>query len=224
MRASPTKAAQVLSLSSLAFLAYRVFCGGEAGVKPCDLPLSQLERLEVLVGQVHTVLTQLRITHALCYESLLGQVQHGRGLPWESSGSMCVLESELERHLERDLAAAFQGAGLAVSWDSAEGRYLVSGGQGTEGRVRLVVYSAGRQLQEVLEPTLHRVGWRRKPLPANCEFSPSLSCLPARLLAPPLPLKRFGAAGSLPVPREGPEVLKYQYPDSWWKDSKPDHC
>ena len=78
----------MLSLSSLAFLAYRVFCGGEAGeaglmycticllylhftcivpefylhgialslpvslpagVKPCDLPLPQLERLEVLV-------------------------------------------------------------------------------------------------------------------------------------------------------------------------------
>ena len=47
-------------------------------------------------------------------------------------------------------------------------------------KVNLVVYSSSRELQEVTEPTLHRVGWRRSPLPAHCEFSPSLACIPAR--------------------------------------------
>ena len=54
--------------------------------------------------------------------------------------------------------------------------------------------------------------------------SPSLTCLPARLLQPPLPLSTFGPAGEVPVPREGPEVLKYQFPDTWWKDPTPPHC
>merc|ERR1740123_1642439 len=58
----------------------------------------------------------------------------------------------------------------------------------------------GRELQEVSEPMLHRVGWRRTPLPAHCEFSLSLACIPARLLQPPLSLKHFGSAGDVPVP------------------------
>ena len=141
------------------------------------------------------------------------------------------------RHSEQDLAAAFSGAALSVAWDSGEGRYLVEA-EG-QAKVNLVVYSGRRDLQEVSEPTLHRVGWRRAPLPAHCEFSVSLACIPARLLQQPLPLKRFGSAGDVPVPRwklrhytckntlftrEGAEMLKYQFPDNWWKDSRPGHC
>ena len=103
------------------------------------------------------------------------------------------------RHSEQDLAAAFSGAALSVAWDSGEGRYLVEA-EG-QAKVNLVVYSGRRDLQEVSEPTLHRVGWRRTPLPAHCEFSVSLACIPARLLQQPLPLKHFGSAGDVPVPR-----------------------
>lgn len=89
-----------------------------------------------------------------------------------------------------------------MAWDSGEGRYLVeSGGQV---KVNLVVYSGRRELQEVSEPMLHRVGWRRTPLPAHCEFSLSLACIPARLLQPPLSTKHFGSAGDVPVPRWEP--------------------
>ena len=33
-----------------------------------------------------------------------------------------------------------------------------------------VVYSGVRELQEVQEATLHRVGWKRAPLPASCQL------------------------------------------------------
>ena len=87
-----------------------------------------------------------------------------------------------------------------MAWDSGEGRYLVEADD-RQVKVNLVVYSGKRELQEVSEPTLHRVGWRRTPLPAHCEFSLSLACIPARLLQSPLPLKHFGSAGDVPVPR-----------------------
>ena len=87
-----------------------------------------------------------------------------------------------------------------MAWDSGEGRYLVEADD-SQVKVNLVVYSGKRELQEVSVPTLHRVGWRRTPLPAHCEFSLSLACIPARLLQSPLPLKHFGSAGDVPVPR-----------------------
>jgi len=219
MRFSPSRALYTSSLACLALLMYRVF---KQPIQPCDLPPKQLEHLALLVNEVHQILESLRLTHALCFESLLGQVRVGRQLPWERGASFCIKEEEVLRHSEQDLAAAFSGSGLSVAWDSGEGRYLVE--SVTKSKVNLVVYSSSRELQEVSEPTLHRVGWRRSPLPAHCEFSPSLACVPARLLQPPLPLKHFGSAGDVPVPREGAEMLKYQFPDSWWKDSRPAHC
>jgi len=219
MRFSPSRALYTGSLACLALLLYRIF---KAPNQPCDLPAKHLERLALLVKEVHLVLESLRLTHALCFESLLGQVRVGRQLPWERGASVCIKEEEVLRHSEQDLAAAFSGAGLSVAWDSGEGRYLVE--SGSQAKVNLVVYSGRRELQEVSEPMLHRVGWRRTPLPAHCEFSLSLACIPARLLQPPLSYKHFGSAGDVPVPREGAEMLKYQFPDSWWKDSRPAHC
>nr|CAD7597445.1 unnamed protein product [Timema genevievae] len=61
---------------------------------------------------------------------------------------------------------------------------------------------------------LRRVGWKRRMLPPNCEEMTSLECFPPRLIARPLPLKEFGGY-ILPVPREGIEIQKYHYQQSW---------
>jgi len=225
MRLTPSRAMYGVSLAVLAYLMFRIFLG-EQSLKPCDIPHYQQESLLNLISKIHSVLLSLRLTHALCYESLLGQVRHGQNLPWEETGSLCLLEKELERHDQKDLGAAFQGSALSLTWDSSDGRYLVTRMKGdpNSSRVKLVVLSQKRELQEVMEASLHRVGWKRKPLPSSCQYSSSLDCVPARLMEPPLPLANFGVAGQIPVPREGAEMLKYQFPNTWWKDIKPDHC
>lgn len=70
---------------------------------------------------------------------------------------------------------------------------------------------------------LHRVGWKRRLLPPDCDYSPTLDCFPARLALAPLPLKLFGTR-AVPVPREEFEILKYHFPDNWWKEVKPLNC
>jgi len=94
MRFSPSRALYTGSLACLALLLYRIF---KAPNQPCDLPAKHLERLALLVKEVHLVLESLRLTHALCFESLLGQVRVGRQLPWERGASVCIKEEEVLR-------------------------------------------------------------------------------------------------------------------------------
>ena len=56
-------------------------------------------------SKVHLVLDSLRLTHALCLESLLGQVRVGRQLPWERGASLCIKEEEVLR-FENDVKDA----------------------------------------------------------------------------------------------------------------------
>ena len=69
-----------------------------------------------------------------------------------------------------------------------------------------------------------RIGWKRRILPPNCDYSPSLQCFPSRLVETPVKMVKFGSQGKLPAPHEHFEILKYHFPDTWWKDPKPDHC
>ena len=46
---------------------------------------------------------------------------------------------------------------------------------------------------------------------------------PARLIEQPLPKSRFGFF-NMSVPREGNEILKYIYPDDWWKVVRRSGC
>ena len=46
---------------------------------------------------------------------------------------------------------------------------------------------------------------------------------PARLVEQPLPKSRFRFF-NMSVPREENEILKYIYPDDWWKVVRPSGC
>lgn len=61
-----------------------------------------------------------------------------------------------------------------------------------------------------------RVGWKRGLLPPHCDWTPSLDCFPAYLIADPLPVKNLGS-NAYPVPMGGIELQKYHYVNSWWK-------
>ncbi len=92
-----------------------------------------------------------------------------------------------------------------------------------EGYVRLVVFARDKGIVVGGQEMLHRVGWKRRLLPADCEYSSRLDCFPARLAHAPLPLKLFGRK-AVPVPREDFEILKHHFPNNWWREEKPSNC
>jgi hypothetical protein len=85
------------------------------------------------------------------------------------------------------------------------------------GVVQLVVFAVDKKIEKNGESMYHRVGWKRRLLPPDCEYSKTLECFPQRLVLAPLPLKLFGTR-AVPVPREEFELLKYHFPDNWWKE------
>ncbi len=92
-----------------------------------------------------------------------------------------------------------------------------------EGVLQLVVFADDKSIEKGGESMYHRVGWKRRLLPPDCDYSKTLECFPSRLAQSPLPLKLFGTR-AVPVPREEFELLKYHYPDNWWKEVKPLNC
>lgn len=144
---------------------------------------------------------------------------------------LCTLNEEVSKHDELFLKRAFDKKGLDLSYDSSEGQYLIrSDNPGKShlepdfrGLVRLVVFAKDKEIANMGEPMYHRVGWLRRILPPDCQYSVSLECFPERLVREPLPLKLFGEH-SVPVPREEFELLKYHFPDNWWKEVKPLNC
>ena len=152
-------------------------------------------------------------------------------LPWEKDVEMCTLNEEISKYDELYLKRAFAKKGLDISYDSTEGQYVILNSDPTKsgldaafkGLVELVVFAKDKEIANMGEPMYHRVGWQRRILPPDCQYSVSLECFPERLVREPLPLKLFGEH-SVPVPREEFELLKYHFPDDWWKEVKPLNC
>eukprot|EP00092_Neocalanus_flemingeri_P002572 GFUD01002754.1.p1 GENE.GFUD01002754.1~~GFUD01002754.1.p1 ORF type:complete len:227 (-),score=43.99 GFUD01002754.1:61-741(-) len=225
LRVTPSRVIYLLCFSILFYLVFKIFASETGVIKNCDISHEYLESLDETLARVHTVLEKLSLTHALCYESLVGQVRLGRNSPWEESGYFCVINEEIIKYDENFIGNTFHRADLSIAYDSAEGRYLVSRSDRKDAViVKLIVFSQEKELQEVMERTYHRIGWKRRILPPNCQYSPSLDCFPARLLDKPLTKVKFGRAGMIPVPNEQFEILKYHFPDTWWKDNKPKNC
>lgn len=225
MRLTPPRVVYCLGLVTLLYLFVIIFASENEKPKRCDLSHEYQETLEETIGKVHKVLKKIGITHLLCYDTLVGQIRLGSNLPWEDSGYFCVFNEDLLKFDESYIGKEFQKIGLKIHYDSADGRYLVTRpDKQVAGMVKLVVFSKEGELQDVIEPTYYRIGWKRRLLPPNCDYSPSLQCFPARLVDSPLKMVQFGSLGKIPAPHEHFEILKYHFPDSWWKDPKPSHC
>lgn len=229
---TPSRLVYSLGLVALIYLAFRIFSPSAPSQgfysRICDHSSEYLTDLHDLVKTTHLTLDKLDLTHILCYGSLVGQVRVKKSLPWEDNAEMCIFNEELIKQDEGYIGNVFRQNGLDVLYDSAEGRYLVTRKLPKPGQemqvVKLIVFADDKKLQEISEPTYHRVGWKRRLLPAHCEFSPSLDCFPKRLVGKPIPTRLFGNAGLVPVPREHFELLKYHFPQNWWKEEKPINC
>ncbi|XP_066975542.1 uncharacterized protein [Macrobrachium rosenbergii] len=187
---------------------------------PCIISKEQRRYLYPLLSTVSNLLTQMSITHFLCYDSLWGAVQESGPLPWDAHGHLCALNEKVSAHDEADLLRAFRRQGLALEYSSAEGEYIIRNSSAVTEKwelptVRIVLFEEDDRVH-----MLRRVGWRRRVLPPDCDAHPSLQCFPPKLVAAPLPLRPFGPL-SLPAPREDMDLLKFHYPETWWRPLQP---
>ncbi|XP_050447433.1 uncharacterized protein LOC126849538 isoform X1 [Cataglyphis hispanica] len=185
--------------------------------QPCSVPEEFTEKLHDLAYRAHLVLSKLGIVHFLCLGGLWGQVRIGRALPWARKVELCLVDTLRDDVL---ITKAFREDGLSATYLHAAGIYRIQEHEVGEDapKVEVVVFE-----EDAVTQMVRRVGWTRRVLPPDCEFSPSLQCFPPQLVIPPLPAKQFGNR-LMPVPREGIELQKYHYPNDWWLEIKPTDC
>lgn len=183
-------------------------CGTTSETRPC---------LEALFPKVMSTLENLSLSAYLCYYSLWGALKHGGPLPWMSKIELCLRNEELSKLDEGHLLKTFRRQGAQAMYDSANGLYRVKLRDDLRPcEAYLYVFEEDRQMKVV-----RRVGWKNRLLPpAACE---ALHCFPSTLIEPPLKEERF-LGRNVAVPREGFEVQKYLFPDSWWKEVEPPKC
>nr|XP_027208900.1 uncharacterized protein LOC113802494 [Penaeus vannamei] len=192
----------------------------EEELAPCAVPAEQRKKLFPLLSSVSSLLTRLSITHFLCFESLWGAVQESGPLPWDANAHLCALNEKVAKHNEAELLRAFRRRGLTLEYSSAEGQYTIRNASEVSDKwvpptVRVVLFEEDDRVH-----MLRRVGWRRRVLPPDCDAHPVLQCFPPQLALDPLPSRPFGPL-SLPAPREDIDLLKFHYPETWWRPLQP---
>ncbi|TRY63471.1 hypothetical protein TCAL_00420 [Tigriopus californicus] len=242
MRITPTKilnAIIVMILLSLGVLIFQnspnVTPEGSPFRQTCHMSQMFQTNLQNLVHLSHKILETLNLRHFLCYSSLFGQIRSSSILPWEKKAKLCVINEEIAKYDELFLRRRFASSGLNLEYNSSDGKYTVTvddrstGGTNStfdadfHGELHLIVFALDKDIRSSEERMYHRIGWQRRILPPDCDFSTTLECFPERLAHEPLPLKLFGD-DTVPVPREGFELLKHHYPENWWREVKPLNC
>lgn len=173
--------------------------------------------LSSLFPKVVTSLDSLGLTGYLCYYALWGALKHEQPLSWTKRVELCLRNEELVGVDEGRLFRKFRQNGVLMHYDSANGIYkatIMGGSNACE--VYLYVFEEDKIVRRV-----RKVGWKNRLIPPTaCNI---LHCFPAELIAPPMKETTF-LGTKVKVPHEGIEVLKYMFPDTWWKEIMPPNC
>ncbi|KAF2355940.1 hypothetical protein FHG87_013303 [Trinorchestia longiramus] len=181
------------------------------------LEVSNLQRKELfdLLAMTSRLLSQIHITHFLCYKSLWSAIQESGPFPWDANAHLCALNSPALSYDEPSLLRTFRKVNLELEYSSAEATYVISNTSLPSGspNVQITLFEEDPRVGVNM---YRRVGWKRRLLPPNCDSHSSLQCFPGSLVSLPLPQRTFGPL-TLPTPREDIDLLKYLYPDTWHK-------
>ncbi|MCL4117247.1 UNVERIFIED_CONTAM: hypothetical protein GTU68_009958 [Idotea baltica] len=212
----------VLAIILITFVFYVFKNSGEDNLKvvhKCEVTSEQKLNLFNLLKRVSATLEKLKVSYFLCYISLWGAIQESGPLPWDTNAELCILSSNLLPYDEASIHRAFQRQELSLEYKSSEGEYIVKNSSvlyAQAPQVKLILFEADSRVGGMFR----RVGWKRRLLPPDCDAHPDLQCFPPHLINSPLPKKSFGPL-NLPGPREDIDLLKFHYPDTWWKPLKP---
>lgn len=177
---------------------------------PCQYPADVWEDYIILLQKLTDLLKKQRITFFLCYGSLWGAIRYQRSLEWDTDLDLCVLSEEIHAIDPSSLLNMFRWEDFALDYSAREGKYEVRFGKATADLVVFEPSSDGLWME--------RIGWESR-LFSNLESNH----FPAELIKRPLPTVRFHNL-QVPAPREEIEIMKYFYPDDWWKEVRPPGC
>lgn len=217
---TPSKVILLAIFFAIGFVLYKLFDFGAYWTKPqaiveCVVPSKiQSNVLDIAVSVSH-ILSIHNIQFFLCYESLWGALKNGGLLRWERKVDFCAMNENLVKLDEVFFLRQFQKAGLEIDYDSKTGRYTVWRRLKDEGTVEINLFERLKEMKLV-----RRLGWRHRLLPPS---SDNIDTFPDFLVELPLPKIKFSGR-EYPAAREGLELQKYHYRDSWWKNVKPENC
>ncbi|CAN8017768.1 hypothetical protein HPB47_019393 [Ixodes persulcatus] len=183
-------------------------CGRTAETPQC---------LSSLFPKVVSSLDSLGLTGYLCYYALWGSLKHEGPLPWTKRVELCLRNEELSGVDEGRLFRKFRQNGVLAHYDSANGIYKTALAGGSDAcEAYLHVFEEDKVIRKV-----RKVGWKNRLIPPTACHT--LHCFPAELIAVPMNVVPF-LGTKVAVPHEGIEVLKYMFPDTWWKEIIPPNC
>ncbi|KAK3789727.1 hypothetical protein RRG08_036020 [Elysia crispata] len=173
----------------------------------CPVKHERKEQVVNLAWLVSSELTDLRVDHALCYDSLIGALKYGRLLPTQDHVDFCIMDTDYIRVFSM-FTDKLSKSGLNFFYNSSHGEFIISRGRHSSSPdvAITVFYICGRR-------HACRAGVARWLL--SFFNGDSLDAFPRDLLKGPLKNLTFQGK-PMPVPNGDAEILKSFYPTDWW--------
>ena len=185
------------------------YYGQYTGYQPCrNLTKPQMDQLLHFSYNVHQLLDELGLEHWLMHGSLLGALRVHAPLAWDKNidigldGDGKLKELDKTKFFEKLKSV---GATKIIDNWSRDGLIKIYN-ENSEFSVDLMIFHR-------LEKWMKRPGWASRLFYLHCD---NFHKFPTKLVEQPLPKARFGFF-SISVPRNGSEMLKYNYPADWLK-------
>ena len=180
-----------------------------------NLAKPQMDQLLSLSYKVHQVLDELGLEYWLMYGSLLGALRGQAPLAWDDDVDIGLDGDGTLKTLSK---TAFIEKLKSVGAKRLNDFWFRDGligihDENSEFSVDLVVFNRSGK-------------WMKRPGWATWLFYfqyNNFHAFPVKLIEQPLPKIQFGFF-NISVPRGGKEILKYIYPNDWWKVVKPPGC
>lgn len=181
-----------------------------------NLTDAQMQQLLDFTYKIHRFLDEMGLRHWLMYGSLLGALRGNAPIIWDDDsdfgldGDGKLLELSKTEFFEKIKSVpGVKQIGDQWSRDNLIQIY----DKNSDFKVDLMIFHKYGN-------TMMRRGWLTWLFYFQYKAYHSF---PSRLVEQPLPKSRFRFF-NISVPREGNEILKYIYPDDWWKVVKPLGC
>ena len=180
---------------------------------PCKRTAKQAEELRLLFHDIHDILDKMNVRHFLIYGSIWGAYRVDAPLPWDYDIDLAIIGDETYSKIPKsEFLKPFEERGITV-YDST---FLSS----------CFYFTRGKFAQVDIDIFYNFHGWMQRTglvtwlLYYNYQKYHSF---PAWMVEHPLPQTKFIDI-QIAVPRGGKEILKYLYPNDWYRPFTPAAC
>ena len=204
----------------------------------------------IFVKRLITTLDLLDITYFLCYDSLWTALRRSNAAKLgkktlktvlrlsDGCFNICVLNEDLMKHDDALIERRFRNNGIRLQYIHSDGLYILKPGTNIYSQSSISsdndsntlhsdIFSIHARIhvfeRDSVQDMYRRVGWKSRLIPST--MCKQLHCFPPSLIEDrPLPQLEFISLLFVNVPREGIEIQKYHFPDTWWTMAEKEDC